>query len=233
MSDLEFDIHFDEQEFSGVIPVFPLPEVVLFPNMLLPLHIFEPRYREMVRDAMAGEKLIGMAKLQPGWENEYYGEPPIHERIGMGKIVRCEELADGRFNILLLGLHRVEIVEEFPADPYRRARVILLESESGDADALNPMRQELELKYLQLTKIIGSQPAIDSVLENQNLPLGLVTDALMSSLRIDPEIRQELLEELDVIERTSKLLEWINLQLRALQFYEKLDEFDSGDPRLN
>ncbi len=233
MSDLEFDIHFDAENFSGMIPIFPLPEVVLFPNMLLPLHIFEPRYREMVRAAMAGDQFLGMAKLQQWWEDDYHGEPPIHERLGMGRIVKCEELDDGRFNILVLGLHRVEIVEELPADPYRQARVILLEDERGDADALESIRQKLKIEYDKLTGIIGGQPAIDSVVENQNLPVEFVADAVASSLQIDPETRQQLLEELEVLARAGKLLEWIHTQLRALRFYDKLDDFDSGDPRLN
>ena len=65
--------NFDADSFSGTIPIFPLPNVVLFPNMLLPLHIFEPRYREMVEDALNGEGLIGMALLKEGWQNDYYG----------------------------------------------------------------------------------------------------------------------------------------------------------------
>src|SRR5213078_2405108 len=95
---------FDPKGFSGVVPVFPLPNVILFPGMFLPLHIFEPRYREMTADAIRGERLIAMALLKPGWENHYEGRPPIHPIMGMGKIVEQEALKDGRYNLVLLGL---------------------------------------------------------------------------------------------------------------------------------
>ncbi|HXX93988.1 MAG TPA: LON peptidase substrate-binding domain-containing protein, partial [Planctomycetota bacterium] len=81
---------FDREGFSGRLPLFPLPNVVLFPHAFLPLHIFEPRYRSMTRGALEGERLIGMALLKPGWEGDYYGNPDVHEVIGVGKIIEEE-----------------------------------------------------------------------------------------------------------------------------------------------
>ena len=91
------------------IPIFPLPDVVLFPHTLLPLHIFEPRYRQMIRDCLAGDKRLAMALLRPGWESDYYGRPPVHPIAGAGEIIQHEELPDGRFNILLRGTMRIGI----------------------------------------------------------------------------------------------------------------------------
>jgi Lon protease-like protein len=80
------------------IPIFPLPDVVLFPHMPLPLHIFEPRYRKMTADAMAGDKVIGMTLLRPGWESDYQGRPPVYPIGCAGQIEECVRLADGRFH---------------------------------------------------------------------------------------------------------------------------------------
>ncbi len=107
---------------SRTIPLFPLPGVVLLPGTLLPLHIFEQRYRAMVADALRGDRTIGMAMLKPGWEAAV-GEPRIYPIGGAGEIVESEELEDGRYNILLEARFRFRILEEAPAQLYRMARV--------------------------------------------------------------------------------------------------------------
>lgn len=104
------------------LPLFPLPGVVLLPGTLLPLHIFEPRYQAMVEDALAGDRLIGMAMLKPGWEGA--GEsPPIYAVGGAGEIVESEELEDGRGNIVLEGRFRYRVLGEAVPGPYRLAHV--------------------------------------------------------------------------------------------------------------
>ncbi len=106
---------------SRRIPLFPLPGVVLLPGTMLPLHIFEARYRAMVADALEGDRTIGMAMLKPGAEGP---EPPrIHAVGGAGEIIESERLEDGRYNILLEGRFRYRVLEEAPPDPYRVARV--------------------------------------------------------------------------------------------------------------
>ena len=110
----------------STIPIFPLPNVVLFPNVFLPLHIFEQRYRQMVTDALSGERMIGMVLLQPGHEADYEGAPPVYDIGCAGLITHVERLNDGRFNIVLRGLERFRIIgEEEAAAPvlYRRAYV--------------------------------------------------------------------------------------------------------------
>ena len=108
---------------SRTIRLFPLPEVVLFPGTILPLHIFEPRYRRMVADALEGDRTIGMAMLEPGWE-EAGDNPRIRAVGGAGRIVESEELPDGRFNILLEGRFRYRIVhEQDVSTPYRVASI--------------------------------------------------------------------------------------------------------------
>src|SRR5688572_7422758 len=105
------------------IPLFPLPNVVLFPNVFLPLHIFEPRYRQMVADALEGDRIIGMVLLRPGWEADYEGRPPVYPIGCAGLITHAEPLADGRYNIVLRGLEKFRIVQEEAARGYRVAQV--------------------------------------------------------------------------------------------------------------
>src|SRR6266540_5148202 len=108
---------------SDLLPLFPLPNVVLFPNVFLPLHIFEPRYREMIADALDSDRMIGMVLLRPGWERDYEGRPPVYPVGCSGVITHVEHYRDGRYDIVLRGLDRFRIVEEDSARSYRRAIV--------------------------------------------------------------------------------------------------------------
>lgn len=124
------------------IPVFPLPNVVLFPKTYLPLHIFEPRYRDMVSDAASSGQCIGMALLKEGWEPDYYGHPPVFPMGCVGRLVSVQPLADGRSNILLQGLERFEIESEWHDKPYREATIAV--RPRGAATALDlAVRQRL------------------------------------------------------------------------------------------
>jgi uncharacterized protein len=107
------------------IPVFPLPNVVLFPKAYLPLHIFEPRYRAMVSDAVTSGQCIGMALLKDGWETDYYGHPPVFSMGCVGRLANVQTLADGRSNILLQGLERFEIEREWYDHAYREATIVV------------------------------------------------------------------------------------------------------------
>jgi len=105
------------------VPVFPLPNVVLFPHAVVPLHVFEPRYRTMVRDALAGERLIALALLKPGWEADYHASPAFHD---LGCLARCEAvewLPDGCYDLKLVGLARVRFGAPVREYPYRAVRV--------------------------------------------------------------------------------------------------------------
>jgi Lon protease-like protein len=105
------------------VPVFPLPNVVFFPKTYLPLHIFEPRYRQMVADATQGSRCIAMALFKKGWEPDYYGNPAIYPVLCVGRLVSVQSLSDGRSNILLQGLERCEIREEHFERSYREATI--------------------------------------------------------------------------------------------------------------
>src|SRR5438093_977201 len=118
------------------LPVFPLPDVVMFPHALLPLHIFEPRYRKLTRDVLAGNRLMGLALLI---EEEVVGAPPprFEPILGVGEIVMAQELPDGRFNLVMRGRTRVRLERELEsAEPYR----LIVASELPDENA---RREEL------------------------------------------------------------------------------------------
>ena len=110
-------------ELPSFIPIFPLPNVVLFPDVPLPLHIFEPRYRDMVRDAMAGTGLIGMVLLRGDWQDDYYAAPEVYRTGCAGRIVESTPLPDGKFNIVLQGVREFTIVSEQRERAYRQATV--------------------------------------------------------------------------------------------------------------
>jgi len=126
---------------DSLLPIFPLPNVVLFPNVFLPLHIFEPRYREMVADAVANDRLIGMVLLRPGWEHDYEKQPPVYPIGCSGVMTHVEQLADGRYNIVLRGIDRFRILEEDYRRSYRRAAVEPLAEGEPAAEDVNEARR--------------------------------------------------------------------------------------------
>ena len=188
------------------IPIFPLPEVVFFPETVLPLHVFEPRYRQMITDCLAGDRWLGVVMLRPGWEKDYQGRPPVHDIAGAGEIIQAEVVADGRYNILLDGRIRVRIVAEEPPDGclYRVARAERLE-DRGPAPsdrAFSGRLQELRGAHARLLLALGqSHPDVVGRLTVAGASPGAVIDRIVSAVVPDAEVRQRLLEATDVSER--------------------------------
>lgn len=138
----------DPGSLPSAIPIFPLQDVMLFPGASRPLHIFEPRYREMVADALEGDRIIGMVMLHAGYEDEYAGNPPIYDIGCAGVITNVQRLEDGRYNIVLSGLARFRIISEDQSRSYRVAEIEPLPEPLGDADrdalrAHRPLLMEL------------------------------------------------------------------------------------------
>src|SRR5262245_32009347 len=182
---------------SDLLPLFPLPNVVLFPNVFLPLHIFEPRYREMTADALATDRLIGMALLRPGWERDYEGRPPIYPIGCNGVITHSDRLPDGRYNIVLRGLERFRILEEDAGRSYRRAIVEPLREPSlapEDRAHLRTCRARLEA-MLTATERGGSsaarsgEPKMPAAMSDEDL-----INALAQYLDLEALEKQALLE---------------------------------------
>jgi Lon protease-like protein len=203
------ELDFDAQTFSGVARLFPLPNVVLYPHVMQPLHIFEERYREMLEDALAGDKLIAMATLEPGWEADYESRPPVDQFACLGKIVAHHRLHDGRYNLLLLGVQRVRIIRELePLRSFRKAHVELIEDCYDFASRAERKQLQSELlaafrKHLPCVCQLPEQ--LEDLLSSQ-LPLGHLTDLAAYALPLETEIKQQLLAECHVRCRAEILL---------------------------
>lgn len=194
-------------DFGGTARLFPLPNLVLFPHVAQPLHIFEPRYREMMADALEDDRLLGMALLQSGWEEDYHLKPPLHPMICLGRIVQEEKLSDGRYNLLLQGLTRARILEErSTAKLYRIARVELCEEEPPAAASAKALRRELGDVALGFFAAHAAAQEQLRQLVASGLPLGALCDILAFALPVDLEVKQALLEELAVEARVRRLL---------------------------
>jgi Lon protease-like protein len=198
----------------AVIPLFPLPDVVLFPQVALPLHVFEPRYRKLVADALAGERVIGMSLLRAGWEHDYYGRPPLYEQGCAGRIEQHEALPDGRSNIVLRGLTRFRIVEEHAGEPYRLARVVALPDAPGEAAEVEAARREL------MAAIGRAADGPQVLVIKPDVAHDVFVNALSQALPLTGVERQSLLECDGVLERYRRLasileFRWLEQQRRG------------------
>jgi Lon protease-like protein len=195
-------------DFHGVARLFPLPGLVFFPHAVQPLHIFEPRYRQMAADALAGDRLLALVLFQPGWEDEYDDAPAVHPVACLGRVAVNQLLPDGRYNLVLRGLARVRIVEELTTDKrYRMARVeVLADEHCHDVEELMTLRTALA--DLILPRVTGG-PVRDQLqgLFQGELPLGHLCDVLAFALPLPPEAKQELLELPSVTCRARRLME--------------------------
>jgi Lon protease-like protein len=197
----------------STLPLFPLPSVVLFPNVFLPLHIFEPRYRQMVSDALAGDRIIGMVLLQTA-ESEGEGRPAIYEVGCAGLITHVERLPDGRFNIILRGFEKFRIIgEEAPSSDvlYRRALVAPIGDEvsSSDRAQLRSERGRLESLLAPGDGEPGDTPRLPEAMDDEDL-----VNTLAQYLQFDPLERQALLERTGPLARCRSMIEL--LEMKAL-----------------
>ena len=183
--------------------LFPLPHLLLFPGTVVPLHIFEPRYRDLVDAALAGNRRLALFLLEPGHEKDYQGSPPIHPVGCLGRIVDHFRLPDGRFNIAVLGLERIRILEEIPGRSYRRARYESLVEEPTAIE--NPVLERfLDLLHIVICRSPGALRQIDFSPGDIRLP-GLLADKAAAALRLDAEIRQAYLEETHLGRRIERM----------------------------
>jgi uncharacterized protein len=187
-----------------LLPLFPLPNVVLFPGVLLPLHIFEPRYRAMTADALEADRLLGMVLLQPGWQADYEGRPPIFPVGCSGVIVHAVRLEDGRYNIVLRGLDRFRVMNEDHTRPYRRAEISLLPDPALDSDERTTVR---ELRA-RLATFLGSAYA-DPL---SSMPDAEFVHTLAQSLDLEPIEKQALLERENLCRRAESLVELVEMK---------------------
>jgi uncharacterized protein len=188
------------------LPLFPLPGVVLLPHALLPLHIFEERYRAMTRDALKASRFLAVSLIAPG-ESEATERPAVQRIAGVGEIMMAHELPDGRFNLVVRGRARIRIDEELaPARPYREiAATVLPDAPVLDVDELRDGDESLRALVGQLADAIPEGGDIlRQVVAAQETPAALV-DVLTAQLVYDPMLRQRLLETREVMRRIERV----------------------------
>ena len=196
---------FETGTLPPTIPIFPLQDVMLFPQVTRPLHIFEPRYRDMVADALMGDRLIGMVLLEPGYESEYEGRPPVYPVGAAGIIAEVDELPDGGYNILLRGLTKFRITGEDQSRSYRLAHVEAIPEELTDAErvTLGDLRDELSV-------------LLPSGLPWVQVPAGVPDEDLVNGIaqiiQIDPRDRLGLLEQPGPLARAQALIDLLYIR---------------------
>ena len=196
------------EDFQGKVRLFPLPNLVLFPCVIQALHIFEPRYCDMLAEALASDQLIAMALLKPGWEAQYGGKPPIADVVCIGKIMSHSPTEDQRHNILLAGVKRARIISEIPSsDAFRSAHVEILEDVYSSSAHEERSKLRSELADLLRFAIPDSHAAenVAQLFANQ-IPLGIMADLLGYGARLPLSAKQQLLETIDVDQRCRILI---------------------------
>ena len=192
------------------IPIFPVASLLLFPQIFQPLHIFEPRYLEMVEEALDSHGFISMALLKPGYEDNYLGAPEIHPVVAVGNIITYQAKDDGTYDIVLLGNKRARVVEEIGGRPYRRGVLVELKEKLPHSSAeKEDLRLGLEALLKLATKDLEDQnkglfKLQESFSDESNV--GFLVDFLAYHFIKDIEFQQSVLEELDVGLRAKNLL---------------------------
>jgi len=203
------DLKLDAGTVVTGLPIFPLPHIAFFPNTLLPLHVFEPRYMAMLDDVWEGDRLLGIVQLRQGWEEAYHAAPGVHSVLGIGRVLHRSEAPEHRANILVRGLCRARILSEEVGDlPYRSVTVEVLDSDCSDT--LETAHRLATVRHLfsgLLAGLDGIHTAGAEALFSPDADPSVVVDAIASALPIEAEAKQDLLAELDVPRRADHLSE--------------------------
>lgn len=202
---------------ATVVPIFPLPDVTFFPHTLLPLHVFEARYRAMVMDALARDRRLCIVQLRPGYEATYEGKPAVHAVGGVGEIVSWERLSNGRYNILVRGDARVRIDRELPTDTlYRVVSATVLQDGTPTGDVAASLARVRAACRALLGALQRPADLLDTALA-EGQPSGVVADRIAAAVIPDPTLRQELLELLDVDARVERVAGAVETLVRELK----------------
>ena len=202
----------DPVSIPKVIPLFPLPNLVFFPRTYVPLHIFEPRYREMVQAAAASHRMVGMVLLKEGWEADYEGAPAIFTMGCVGRMMNVQRLSDGRLNILLQGLRRFEVQHEVGAESYRQGRIVLKDLSQPDAALPTEIRREIVKVVAGFIRNREDGLALSAMLK-QPIHDDVLVQNLSFALDFTPLEKQFLLESDSLIQQGRRLLDLLHFKL--------------------
>ncbi len=235
---LDTDLFQIPDSFSGIVRLFPLPNLVMFPGIIQPLHLFELRYVQLVEDALAGDRLIAMAQLRPGWEPNYEQSPPIYSTVCVGTIITHSQLDDGRYNILLRGLGRARVQREIATNRlFRMAEVELVPcpcSASGEQDSsLAAVTARLRRQFLQFCRHDASLDyhAIETLL-GQSLSLEHLVDLIAFSLDANAAFKQAVLDARTLYARLELVVQELDRSLsRTSSQVQAQPQASAGEPK--
>jgi hypothetical protein len=200
-----------------VLPIFPLPDITFFPHTLMPLHVFEARYRALVMDALARDRHLCIAQLRPGYEPDYAGRPAVHAVAGAGEIVNWERLATGRYNILVKGECRVRIDAERPSDTLYRIALAQRLDDVPPAGDMTATLTRIRAACGRLLRVLDRpSDLLDTALAEGQAP-GMIADRVAAAVLPDATLRQTLLETLDVSARVERLAQALDELVRELR----------------
>jgi Lon protease-like protein len=197
-------VYEDHSQLPDIMPIFPLPNVVLFPNSSLPLFIFEDRYKRMVRDCLEGDRYLSVALLKKGWEQQP-GTPRPHTISGFGRIVRATRQPNDCMDIVIQGMGRIEMTEFHDDRPYLRASVKIVKPQYTPGEDLAASAEALRQRFLNLLDTRGiSALELRTSLKLLASPIDLVF-FMTSHLPLDFYVKQEILEQLAVSDQIAQL----------------------------
>ncbi|MCX7667263.1 MAG: LON peptidase substrate-binding domain-containing protein [Gemmataceae bacterium] len=206
-------ISFDD--IPRLVRVFPLPNLVFFPSAVQPLHIFEPRYREMTADALASDRLIALVMLKGDWENDYHKRPQVEEYACLGQIIGDQKLPDGRYNLLLRGVARIHLDEELilPGKSYRTFAITPIADElGGTIEQLMENRRQLNQLFIPRLGEESIRQQVQNLFDSET-PLGDLCDILTFATSIPLKFKQKLLETFSVYQRSQMLIDYLQQKL--------------------
>jgi Lon protease-like protein len=217
-----------------IVPLFPLPNVVLFPKTPMPLYIFEERYRTMVREILSGNGELVIALLRAGWESNYSGISAVHETACLGKIETYEELEDGKYNIVVIGIHRVRIIREVQHSPYRLVEVERIEDAAYNEHSADVVERHNHLGglFAQFTELATGmkQHALELM---PRLDFESLVNMVAMTLNLAIEQKQALLEINEAPRRCDALIPVLQQQLETLILVRKFEHIKPENPHLN
>jgi len=217
-----------------VVAVFPLPDVVFFPRTILPLHVFEMRYRAMVKDALASDSRLAVALLQPGWQADYEESPAFHDIATIGRIDGLERTRDGRYHFRLVGETRVRLRETVREKPYRLVRYEPLPEGPVDDDDPEIQRAKLDLlaSHGCLVRELTSRE-ISGLVLGDAIPFEAAVNGACAGLPAEPHVRQRLLEMDDLVERYGSAAALLDEVLQRVLHLKSLRSRDEGGSGIN
>lgn len=219
------------------VPIFPLPETVFFPTVALPLHLFEPRYLQMAEDVLSGDKRMVIVLLRPGWQNDYYGTPPVHEIATLGRVEAHERLPDGTFNVTLQGLERVRLLpaegEERLTGRLYRVRDVEPAPELRLPEGL--VTAELSGRLRSLWKELEEKSGreAEAVIPMEGLLFDALVNRISSLVDVPPAAKQLLLEQDDLLVRARALEGHVKESLRFWRSIASFRRLAPEDPSVN